>query len=100
MKRIIVVLSVLLGACSQAAVVDSTQTVTPHIATATSQATGSPPVVLTSLPDVLPSLSTLQPGPVTLVALGDSLTAGDGDDSGRGGYPGRILVVCSISNLT
>jgi lysophospholipase L1-like esterase len=28
---------------------------------------------------------------VTLVALGDSLTQGDGDDSGRGGYTGRLL---------
>ena len=31
----------------------------------------------------------LAPGPVTVVALGDSLTAGDGDDSGRG-YAGRL----------
>jgi lysophospholipase L1-like esterase len=31
----------------------------------------------------------LAPGPVTVVALGDSLTAGDGDDSGQG-YAGRL----------
>ena len=31
----------------------------------------------------------LASGPVTVVALGDSLTAGDGDDSGRG-YTGRL----------
>ncbi|MFN8412636.1 MAG: GDSL-type esterase/lipase family protein [Anaerolineales bacterium] len=36
-------------------------------------------------------LSTLPPGPLTLVALGDSLTQGDGDDSGQGGYTGRLL---------
>lgn len=32
----------------------------------------------------------LPPGAVTLVALGDSLTAGDGDDSGQG-YAGRLF---------
>jgi lysophospholipase L1-like esterase len=31
----------------------------------------------------------LAPGPVTMVALGDSLTAGDGDDLGQG-YAGRV----------
>jgi lysophospholipase L1-like esterase len=34
--------------------------------------------------------TTLGPGPVTVVALGDSLTAGDGDDSGGQGYAGRV----------
>ncbi|HEY3232252.1 MAG TPA: SGNH/GDSL hydrolase family protein [Roseiflexaceae bacterium] len=33
----------------------------------------------------------LPPGPVTIVALGDSLTAGDGDNLEQGGYPGRLL---------
>ncbi len=30
-------------------------------------------------------------GPVTLVTLGDSLTSGDGDETGEGGYAGRLL---------
>jgi lysophospholipase L1-like esterase len=34
--------------------------------------------------------ATLPPGALTIVTLGDSLTAGDGDDSGQGGYPGRL----------
>jgi lysophospholipase L1-like esterase len=34
--------------------------------------------------------ATLLPGALTIVALGDSLTAGDCDDSGLGGYPGRL----------
>ncbi|MBK6793931.1 MAG: hypothetical protein IPG80_15695 [Anaerolineales bacterium] len=38
-----------------------------------------------TLPAALPA------GPLTLVALGDSLTQGDGDDAGLGGYPGRLL---------
>ena len=33
--------------------------------------------------------TTLAAGPVTVVALGDSLTAGDGDDAGQG-YAGRV----------
>lgn len=36
-----------------------------------------------------PAAPGLGDGPITLIALGDSLTAGEGDDSGRG-YVGRI----------
>src|SRR6185436_14498870 len=53
-------------------------------------------------PEVTPSLaiagtsldptSSLPPGPLTMVALGDSLTQGDGDESGLG-YPGRLLTL-------
>lgn len=32
----------------------------------------------------------LPPGALTIVALGDSLTQGDGDESGLGGYPARL----------
>ena len=31
--------------------------------------------------------------PVTLVTIGDSLTAGDGDNNGSGGYPARLLAM-------
>jgi lysophospholipase L1-like esterase len=34
--------------------------------------------------------ATLPAGALRIVALGDSLTEGQGDDSGRGGYPGRL----------
>ena len=33
----------------------------------------------------------LADGPVTVVALGDSLTTGDGDETGQGGYAGRLV---------
>lgn len=33
----------------------------------------------------------LAAGPVTVVALGDSLTSGDGDESGQGGYAARLV---------
>lgn len=36
--------------------------------------------------------TSLPPGPLTMVALGDSLTQGDGDDNGLG-YPGRLLAL-------
>jgi len=28
---------------------------------------------------------------ITLITIGDNLTAGDGDNSGAGGYPGRLI---------
>ncbi len=37
-------------------------------------------------------INSLPAGPLTMVALGDSLTQGDGDDSGLG-YPGRLLAL-------
>lgn len=57
------------------------------LATATATATATPTTTPTSTGG-----SNLPPGPVTLVTLGDSLTAGDGDDSAQGGgYPRRLL---------
>jgi lysophospholipase L1-like esterase len=48
-----------------------------------------PPAV--EKPSTDPTTS-LPAGPLTMVALGDSLTQGDGDDSGLG-YPGRLLAL-------
>jgi len=90
MKRMILVLSFLLTACSQ----EIPLTSQPIIITETLQATLPPTVVVetvTSTPAIdLPSASALPAGSVTMVALGDSLTQGDGDDTGRG-YTGRLL---------
>jgi lysophospholipase L1-like esterase len=41
-------------------------------------------------PSVTIDIPSLPPGPLTVVAIGDSLTEGQGDDSGQGGYPGRL----------
>ncbi|MGC1375754.1 MAG: SGNH/GDSL hydrolase family protein [Anaerolineales bacterium] len=49
-------------------------------APATAEKTISPPQAESALP----------PGPLSIVSLGDSLTQGDGDDSGVGGYPPRL----------
>ena len=84
MKKLILVLSLLLAACSQA-------TPTPSQVDQLPAGTEAPVGTQTPIPFVtVSSSSTLPSGPLTLVALGDSLTQGDGDDSGRG-YPGRLL---------
>lgn len=66
----------------------------------TVKATISPPATLapaslTPAPSNTPASSAitgsqLPPGALTIVALGDSLTEGDGDESSQGGYPGRL----------
>ena len=89
MKRIFLVLWVLLTACSQ----ETPLTSQPIIITETPQATLPPTEVeeVTSIPAIdLPTAAALPAGPVAMVALGDSLTQGDGDDTGRG-YTLRLL---------
>ena len=94
MKRIILILSFLLAACSQEVPLTSQ----PFIPTETLIPTQVPTVVVepTLVPtEIIPTAtfappSAIPPGPVTMVALGDSLTQGDGDDTGRG-YTVRLL---------
>lgn len=95
MKRIILILSFLLAACSQ----EIPLTSAPFVPTETPQATAASTTVVeptaTSTPLPIPTATfspaaALPPGPVTMVALGDSLTAGDGDDTGRG-YTVRLF---------
>ena len=45
----------------------------------------------TASPQPSGAASKLPAGALTIVTLGDSLTEGEGDDSGTGGYPGRLL---------
>jgi lysophospholipase L1-like esterase len=102
MKRIILILAALMTACSQQI------PVSPAPAVFTEAMSATQPALLeeTAAPNVaFPPLLSLPAGPVTLVALGDSLTQGDGDDTGRG-YPGRLLDMLnevrpdsSLSNL-
>ncbi len=95
MKRIFLILSFLLAACSQ----EIPLTSPPFIPSDTPRPTASPTLVVeataTLTPIPLPTAtfsppSALPAGPVTMVALGDSLTQGDGDDTGRG-YTVRLL---------
>jgi hypothetical protein len=95
MKRTILVLSLLFTACSQGTsitfptiipTVRAQETIPPT--EAVEESTSSPATDLPSTEN--PPVDTLPPGPVTIVALGDSLTQGDGDDTGCG-YPDRFL---------
>jgi lysophospholipase L1-like esterase len=43
-----------------------------------------------TIPPVVAFVESIPPGPITMIMLGDSLTQGDGDETGRG-YPGRLL---------
>lgn len=68
------------------------------LVTSVFQSTPSPvstPVLATPLPSATPTFAfvppqTLSAGPIYFVMIGDDLTRGDGDESGRG-YPGRVL---------
>lgn len=89
MKKYILLFALLLSACNLPGSAPATesaadQTVGDALQTeVVTQTENNPPV------NVQPA-APLPPGPVHMVALGDSLTQGDGDDSGRG-YPGRLL---------
>jgi len=88
MKRLILVLSIMLGACTQA--VQEVQTESPQSLSDAPMVTEPVVVDATAGTGIPIAVSALPSGPVTLVALGDSLTAGDGDDAALG-YPGRLL---------
>lgn len=68
------------------------------LVTSVFQSTPSPvstPVLATPLPSATPTFAFVPPqalpaGPIYFVMIGDDLTRGDGDESGRG-YPGRVL---------
>ncbi|MBE0669480.1 MAG: hypothetical protein IH588_02730 [Anaerolineales bacterium] len=94
MRRIYILTALFLSACLQEVpsnwtpqplqILAPTQIVTE---TPTSPAPIVPtptPVLVFSPPAALPA------GPISMVAIGDSLTQGDGDETGRG-YPGRII---------
>ncbi len=100
MKRILIFLTILtmLTACKQEIPSALTPLPTLQLSMPTSTATAalplqpSPRVELTATPKAtaFPSPAPLQAGVVSLIALGDSLTEGSGDETGRG-YPGRLI---------
>jgi lysophospholipase L1-like esterase len=60
------------------------------------QQTETSPIAPPEANSTLPALDSapanpLPAGALTIVTLGDSLTAGDGDETGQGGYPPRLL---------
>lgn len=97
MKRLFLIAAFLLTACQQEiqgnvpppVVTSGYFTLTP---TETPQPT---PVPVTPTPEGFPPPSALPAGPVSVITIGDSLTQGDGDDTGRG-YPGRLLELVTL----
>jgi len=95
MKRVYILIALLLSACLQEIPADWTPGPTLEIALPTF-VTETPIVTATPIPPtVTPTMvylpaSTLPTGPISMIAVGDSLTQGDGDETGRG-YPGRII---------
>lgn len=89
MKKYILLFALLVSACNMPGSASATEPTTdeavgdaPQTEVVT-QTENNPPV------EAQPA-APLPAGPVHIVALGDSLTQGDGDDSGLG-YPGRLL---------
>lgn len=101
MKRLLLIIAaLLLTACQQEiqlnapppVVTSGYATPTSSIPTETPQPT---PVPVTPTPGSFPPPSALPAGPVSLITIGDSLTQGDGDETGRG-YPGRLLELVNL----
>ena len=65
---------------------------TPPVSAPGVTAEAASPAAPTNAPEA-GARAPLPAGSLALVALGDSLTAGDGDDYGRGGYPERLLAL-------
>ena len=95
MKRAYILIALLLSACLQEIPASWTPGPTLEIALPTF-VTQTPIVTATPIPPTLtPTMaylpaSTLPAGPISMIAIGDSLTQGDGDETRRG-YPGRLL---------
>lgn len=89
MKKYILLFALLVSACN---LPGSTVSTEPTAEEAINEApqTEDAPQADSNPPISIQPAAPLPPGPVHMVALGDSLTQGDGDDSGRG-YPGRLL---------
>ncbi len=90
MKKYILLFVLLLSACSFPSSAAPEPSIEEGSETDTSQTEQPAPLEDNSPAVTLPPAAPLPAGPVHMVALGDSLTQGDGDDSGRG-YPGRLL---------
>lgn len=92
MRRTLIVLLALLTACTQE-ISNSITPISPSAPTSTKTPTLIPisEAVLTPEPIVFSSAAPLPPGPISMIAIGDSLTEGEADETGRG-YPGRLIV--------
>ena len=95
MKRIYILTALFLSACLQEIPANWTPGPTVELALPTYVTETSVPTPVLLIPTVTPTIvylppATLPAGPISMIAVGDSLTQGDGDETGRG-YPGRII---------
>lgn len=95
MKRIYILTALFLSACLQEIPANWTPGPTVELALPTYVTETSVPTPAPLIPTVTPTIvylppATLPAGPISMIAVGDSLTQGDGDETGRG-YPGRII---------
>lgn len=96
MKHIIILLIVLLSACTQE--IPNAITPLPPVEFPTPTSTGTSTLIptieatFTPEPIVFPPATALPAGPISMIAIGDSLTEGDTDETRRG-YPGRIITL-------
>ncbi len=99
MKRAYILIAFLLSACLQEIPANWTPGPTLEFAsnipvTETPQMKPTPVIPTVTPTMVYLPASELPEGQVIMIAIGDSLTQGDGDDTGRG-YPGRILAMAN-----
>jgi lysophospholipase L1-like esterase len=96
MKHTLIILSILLVACTQEIPRDFTPIPSTDFSAPTSTESPASNLITqaTATPEPIkfPPVAPLPPGPISMIAIGDSLTEGDGDESGRG-YPGRLLAL-------
>lgn len=95
MKRLVIVAALLLAACRQEISSDAQLPVVTPLFFPSPTATATPlptPIPPTPTLESFPPPSPLPAGPISMITIGDSLTLGEGDDTGLG-YPGRLLVL-------
>lgn len=90
--RYVLFLMIFLSACRQEIPSDAAMPVVTSVVS-TSTAVLPTPVSVTPTAVFFPA-GALASGPVNIITIGDDLTRGDGDDTGRG-YPGRLLELVS-----
>ncbi len=95
MKRAMILAAILLSACLQEIPAGWTPQpvsiiIPTTVVTETPQPTSTPTLPTPTQFVDYPPPSPLPPGPINMIAIGDSLTFGEGDETARG-YPGRIL---------
>jgi lysophospholipase L1-like esterase len=89
---VLTLVAAIVAACGSTTAPVATATPVPTRAPVTTATTAPATAAATavSTPGAVGSLPALPAGALSIVTLGDSLTEGTGDETGQGGYPGRL----------